>query len=207
MFTGLVETVGVVTAVTGSAPCRLAIKSSLPTDAIALGDSVAIDGCCLTVVAKTVDTLSFEAATETMARTTVGQLAVGSKVHLEQALRAGDRLGGHMVAGHVDGVGSVVRRDVRDQALYLGVRAPRDVARLVAPRGSITVAGVSLTVTAIDDTVFEVCLIPHTLQVTHLGSQAVGQRVNLEADLIARYVERLMLVGLTPQDAKDRGQP
>ncbi len=207
MFTGLVETLGRVTAAVGRAPCRLTIQSNLPSEPISIGDSVAIDGCCLTVVHKAFDTLTFEAATETLARTTIGQLAAGSAVHLEQALRVGDRLGGHMVAGHVDGVGTVVRRDMRDQALYLGVRAPADVARLVAPRGSITVAGVSLTVTAIDDAVFEVCLIPHTLEVTHLGKLTVGQSVNLEADLIARYVERLMLVGLTPQGSQDRGQP
>ena len=207
MFTGLVETVGRVTAVVGQAPCRLSIQSSLSTEAIAVGDSVAIDGCCLTVVHKTADTLTFEAAAETMARTTIGQLKANYGVHLEQALRAGDRLGGHMVAGHVDGVGEVVRREHRGQALYLGVRAPMDVARLVAPRGSITLAGVSLTVTAIEDNVFEVCLIPHTLKVTHLGHLVVGQSVNLEADLIARYVERLLLVGLTPQGSQDRGQP
>lgn len=207
MFTGLVETTGKVVAAVGDAPRRLDIRSSLPTADIRLGDSVAVDGCCLTVVHVSHNTLRFEAATETLARTTLGGLQVGSAVHLEQAMQVGDRLGGHIVAGHVDDTGAVVSREMRGSALYLGIAASAAVSRLVAPRGSVTVAGVSLTVTDVVGDTFFVALIPHTLAVTHLGDLQVGERVNLEADLIARYVERLMLAGLTPLNAQDRGRP
>src|SRR5690606_5891465 len=118
--------------------------------------------------------------------------AAGDRVNLERALRLGDRLGGHMVAGHVDAVGVVRAREVRQSAVYFGIEVPADVLRLVAPRGSVTVAGVSLTVTDVDATCFFVGIIPHTLAVTTFGALQVGARVNVEADLIARYVERLL---------------
>jgi riboflavin synthase len=194
MFTGLVETMGTVVAATGSTPRRLTIQSPLPHGEVRLGDSVAVDGCCLTVVAADATGLAFEAATETLARTTLGGLAVGARVNLERALRLGDRLGGHLVAGHVDGVGTVRERAQRGSALYVGIEAPREVGRLTAPRGSITVAGVSLTVTEVRDMTFWVGLIPHTLGATTLGALQVGDRVNLEADLLARYLERLLHV-------------
>lgn len=207
MFTGLVETLGTVVAATGDSPRRLTIASSIPPDAVQLGDSVAIDGCCLTVVARGATGLTFEAATETLARTTLGQLGVGTQVNLERALRVGDRLGGHLVAGHVDGLGIVMVREQRGSALYLGVEAPADVARLCAPRGSITIAGVSLTVTDVQQRTVFVGLIPHTLAVTTLNALTRGDAVNLEADLIARYVARLMpgSVGLTALDPQDKG--
>jgi riboflavin synthase len=157
-----------------------------------LGDSVAIDGCCLTVVEIEPGHLSFEAASETLARTSLGVLAVGDAVHLERALCFGDRLGGHLVSGHIDAVGHVKHREMRGSALYLTIEAPNEVARLTASRGSITIAGVSLTVTDVVGNAVSVGLIPHTLTHTTLGALAVGDAVNLEADLIARYVERLL---------------
>lgn len=192
MFTGLVQCVGQVVEATGNAPRVLGIHSAMDTSQIRLGDSVAIDGCCLTVVQVGPERLSFEAADETLAHTTMGRLSPGSRVNLEQAMRLSDRLGGHLVTGHVDAVGTIVSRQARDSAVYFGVRAPHVVQRLIAARGSVTVAGISLTVTAVQDDVFFTALIPHTMAVTTAADWAVGDPVNIEADCIARYVERLM---------------
>lgn len=214
MFTGLVECVGQIQAASGVSPRRLQIRSSIPTGETGIGDSVAIDGCCLTVVAKTDDTLTFEAATETLAVTTLGRLQVGDPVNLERALRLGDRLGGHLVLGHVDGIGTVCERQQRDSALYLGVEVPADIARLVAKRGSVTLQGVSLTVTDVQDQRFWVGLIPHTLEATNLDQLQVGNAVNVEVDVMARYLERLVSFqngpdragdSLTEQYLKDKG--
>ena len=192
MFTGLVETVGTVRAAVGTSPRRLTIASAIPPHEVAIGDSVAIDGCCLTAVEVAESGIAFEAATETLSRTTLMGLQPGHRVNLERALRLGDRLGGHLVSGHVDGIGAVRVREYRGSALYLGIEAPDEVARLTAARGSTTIAGVSLTVTDVQDRTFYVALIPHTGQATTLGDLQVGDPVNLEADVIARYVERLM---------------
>jgi len=192
MFTGLIETIGTVRQATGSSPLRLTVASSLPTAEVAIGDSIAIDGCCLTVVAKRDAELTFEAATETLARTTLGALAVSQQVNLERALRVGERLDGHFVTGHVDGLGRVASREQRDSALYLGIEAPPDLAPLIAAQGSVAVAGVSLTVTKVEGARFYVGLIPHTLRATTLGAVRVGARLNVEADLVARYIARLL---------------
>jgi riboflavin synthase len=204
MFTGLVETVGKVRRASGDSPRRLTIESSLPLAEIAIGDSIAIDGCCLTVVEKGNDGVTFEAATETLRRTTLGALKAGEPVNLERALRLGDRLGGHLVSGHVDGLGVVTSREQVESALYLGIEAPADIAPLIASQGSICVAGVSLTVTKVEGRTFWVGLIPHTLAVTTLERVKVSGRVNLEADLIARYVQRLMSFGPTLQEASPK---
>ena len=198
MFTGLIETLGTVRATTGTSPRRLTIASPIPAQETQLGDSVAIDGCCLTVVDIKPGELSFEAATETLERTTLGSLGPGSVVNLERALRVGDRLGGHLVAGHVDGVGTLRERTPRGSAIYFGFEAPPEVIRLTAARGSTCVAGVSLTVTDVDRSHLWVAVIPHTLEVTTLGRLQIGDQVNLEADLIARYVERLLQTGSAP---------
>jgi riboflavin synthase len=202
MFTGLVETVGKITRATGDSPRRLVIASSIPNAEIQLGESIAIDGCCLTVVEIANEGLHFEAATETLARTTIGKLRGGDAVNLERAMRANDRLGGHIVAGHVDGVGVVREVEKRDSALYIGIDAPPEVSPYVAARGSVTVAGVSLTVTDVKGDRFYIGLIPHTLAVTNLTRLRPGSEVNLEADLIARYVARILETKST-----DRAQP
>ena len=187
MFTGIVVELG---EVRDPAP-RLVLHAPETAAGAAIGDSVSIDGCCLTVVAIDGDELSFDAVPETLRRTTLGRLGPGSRVNLEPALRAGDRLGGHIVQGHVDGVGTL-RSAVEDaDAVDMTFDAPADVLRYVIEKGSISVNGVSLTVTGYDDAGFSVSVIPHTRAVTNLGTLAPGDPVNLEADLFGKYVERL----------------
>jgi riboflavin synthase len=193
MFTGIVEEVGEVVAVEATPDgARIAVRAPLLAPLAREGDSVAIAGCCLTVVAAEGDLLRFEAVPETLARTSLRGLAAGSRVNLEDALRAGEPFGGHLVQGHVDGVGVVVW--VRDEGdgHRLRVDVPAELARYVVLKGSICVDGVSLTVAAVDDTGFEVALIPHTWAVTTLSARTPGDRVNLEVDVIAKYVERLL---------------
>ncbi|MCC6868457.1 MAG: riboflavin synthase [Burkholderiales bacterium] len=196
MFTGIVQAVGrIVTTAPQGDGLRLTIDAGpLPVDDVALGDSVAVAGCCLTVIARDGARLDFDASAETL-RCTTGLDRPGD-VNLELALRFGDRLGGHLVSGHVDGVGRVVSFGavVDDPAgsHELVVEAPADLARFIAAKGSVTVDGVSLTVNAVDGARFAVNLIPHTLAVTTLKSLGPGARCNLEIDLVARYVERLL---------------
>jgi riboflavin synthase len=186
MFTGLVREVGVVQSMEGG---RLVVVAAFPAE---LGDSVAVDGVCLTVVAAAGGTLAFDAVPETLARTSLGTLDHGSRVNLEPALRAGDPLGGHYVQGHVDGVGRVrsVAADGDGQRVWFD--APPDLLRYVVEKGSIAVQGTSLTVSAADGGGFEVALIPHTLEATTLGALEQGDPVNLEVDVLAKYVEKLL---------------
>src|SRR5205085_1764895 len=158
----------------------------------ALGDSIAIDGVCLTVVAHDGRTLSFEAVPETLARTSLGSLEAGSRVNLEPALRAGDPLGGHYVQGHVDGVGTVRSVEPEGDGKRIWTDAPAELLRYVVEKGSIAVQGTSLTVAAVGESGFEVALIPHTLEATTLGALEPGDQVNLETDVLAKYVEKLL---------------
>lgn len=196
MFTGIVQAVGRVAALTPRAgDVELLIDSGkLPLDGVALGDSIAVSGACLTVTRLEARAFAADVSNETLACTTLGALAVGSPVNLERALRAGDALGGHYVTGHVDGVATVValRRDAR--SLRVSIEVPERLARYVATKGSATVEGTSLTVNEVDGRVFGVNLIPHTQDVTTLGALTVGQRVNFEVDIIARYVDRMNAV-------------
>ena len=200
MFTGLIAAIGRVTDCRGegSAPRRITLQVPETFASQRLGDSVALDGCCLTAVACGAHSLAFEAATETLERTTLGDLEVGDAVNLEPALRVGDALGGHWVAGHVDGVGTLVSRETRGSAVYMRVQAPPEVLELCAPRGSVTLGGVSLTVTDVDAQTLSVAIIPHTLQATTLANWQAGKRANLEADLLARYAARLLRGRLLP---------
>ena len=193
MFTGIIQAIG---RVTRSEPrggdLRLGIVApELDTSDIALGDSISVSGCCLTVVAREGDTLGFDISNESLALTTLGDLAVGDRVNLEKALRLCDRLGGHLVSGHVDGIGRIVsvEPDARSQRWI--IEAPPALARYIAAKGSVCVDGVSLTVNGIDGARFGVNLIPHTVEQTTFGDHRAGDRVNLEIDLLARYVERL----------------
>ncbi len=193
MFTGLIQAVGCIASrEQRGGDMRLRIEAGvLPMHDVQLGESIAISGVCLTVVEFDAHSFSVDVSNETLACTTLGTLAVGATVNLERALLATDRLGGHLVSGHVDGVGGVlsVIDDARSQRWRFA--AAQSVLRYVAAKGSICVDGVSLTVNAVDDTSFEVNLIPHTLAHTAFGETTVGAAVNLEVDLVARYVERL----------------
>ena len=189
MFTGLVREVGTVASMIDG---RLTIDAPETARGVQLGDSVAIDGVCLTVVAFEKSSLSFDAVPETLARTALGTLDQRSRVNLEPALRAGDALGGHYVQGHVDGVGSVQSVAAEGDGKRIRFAASAELLRYIVEKGSIAVQGTSLTVAAVDDTGFEVALIPHTLHATTLGELEPEQRVNLETDVLAKYVEKLL---------------
>lgn len=180
MFTGIVRERARVVSFDGS---RLVVETGADAD---LGDSVAIAGVCLTVVAREDGSLAFDVVPETLARTTLGGLAAGDEVNVEPSLRAGDQLGGHIVQGHVDGTGSL-----RERGDLTWFDAPAEIVRYCVEKGSIAVDGTSLTVAATDDRGFAVALVPHTLEATTLGSLAPGDAVNLEVDVLAKYVERL----------------
>jgi riboflavin synthase len=190
MFTGLVETRAPIALVREEPPGRrIGVRVPFAGE-VQLGDSVAINGCCLTVVEIAGDVLVFEAGPETLVRTNLGQLAIGSFVNVERSLRVGDRLGGHFVTGHIDGLGTLERRDNSGAWSTFWIRAPRELMRQMASKGSIAVDGVSLTLVNVDDQRFSIMLIPHTLEVTTLGSLVPGSHVNLETDLLAKYVQR-----------------
>ena len=200
MFTGIVEELGTVRAVTPNAGgVRLALAcTEVVTDA-RIGDSIAVNGCCLTVVALAPDGWSADAQIETIDRTTLGDLAPGDPVNLERPMRLGDRLGGHLVLGHVDGVGTVAAVEpLPDGSTRLRIRTPRGLARYLVEKGSVTVDGVSLTITDVAGDEFGVALIPHTLSVTTLGVRRPGDRVNLEADMVAKHIERLVAFATGP---------
>jgi riboflavin synthase len=194
MFTGIIQAIGRIADVkTRGDGLRIAVDIGVRDIAdVAVGESVAINGCCLTVVAINGSTLDFDVSAETL-RCTAGLATVGD-VNVEMALRATDRLGGHLVAGHVDGVGIITQfAAIGDGgSIFAEIDAPSELARFIAPKGSIAVHGVSLTVNGVSGSRFDVNLIPHTLTVTTLGTLAPGARVNLEIDLVARYVARLL---------------
>jgi riboflavin synthase len=197
MFTGLVQEVGEIRAVeprlgSGGADVRLAVGfRAIDRARLELGASICVDGVCLTVAALDADGFTADVSGETLRVTTLGDKRAGHRVNLEPALRAGDALGGHWVSGHVDGVAVVaaITRDAR--SLQARIEAPGPLARYIARKGSVTLDGVSLTVNEVEGTSFGINLIPHTLEVTTLGALAQGSRLNLEIDLLARYVERL----------------
>jgi riboflavin synthase len=194
MFSGIVEELGHVRAVTpraGGARIEIAARTVL-ADA-GLGASIAVNGCCLTVVGCTNDSWEADVVVETLQRTNLGTLAPGDPVNLERPVRLTDRLGGHLVQGHVDGVARVTQlRPHDDGSVMTTFETPADVLRYVVHKGSVAVDGISLTVAAVHDEAFSVAVIPHTLAVTTLGAKQIGDTVNLEADVLAKYVERLL---------------
>lgn len=192
MFTGIVQAVGKVEALTPlGGDLRLSI-GGLPMQDVKIGDSVLVSGCCLTVIAKRADGFDADASKETLSVTTLGDLKPGSAVNLEKALTLGSPLGGHLVSGHVDGLGRVKSRREEARSVRFDIEVPSALSRYVAHKGSIAVDGVSLTVNAVKDRVFDVNIIPHTMAHTTFGRYQPGSRVNLEVDLVARYVESLM---------------
>jgi riboflavin synthase len=193
MFTGIVRERGVVVAVDGGADgVRLVVAAPETAARTGIGDSVSIDGCCLTAVEIAGDSLAFNAVPETLGRTTLGRLEPGVGVNLEPALRAGEPLGGHIVQGHVDDVGRVRTVGPEGDGSRMSVEAPAEILRYCVEKGSIAIAGVSLTVAALEADAFAVALVPHTLAVTTLGGLGPGDEVNLEVDVLAKYVERLL---------------
>jgi riboflavin synthase len=194
MFTGIVQDVGQVTSrEMRGVDARLVITTkNFDLSDTAIGDSISVQGVCLTVVSLTRDSFTADVSHETLSLTTLGELNTGSPVNLEPALRAGDRLGGHLVSGHVDGVAHVSATHSDGDSLRVKVTVPADLARYIARKGSVTVDGVSLTVNEVEGATFGVNLIPHTQTVTTLGRLQPGTRVNLEVDQMARYAERLL---------------
>ncbi len=193
MFTGIVRERGRVTAIEGDADgVRLRIEAPDTAARTAVGDSVSISGVCLTATAVADGALAFDAVAETLSRTSLGRLQPGAEVNLEPALRAGEPVGGHIVQGHVDGVGRVRSLEPEGDGARLTVEAAPDLLRYTVEKGSITVDGVSLTIASLDDDSFSVALIPHTLAETTLSGLAPGDDVNLEVDVLAKYVERLV---------------
>ena len=191
MFTGLVEEIGNVREIERSAlGARLRIEC--PWRDLVLGESIAVNGVCLSVTTMPEGGFTCDASAETLAKTTLGSIARGAGVHLERAMRAGDRFGGHVVSGHVDGVGSVVAKTPLGDALKVEFEVPEVLARFLAPKGSITVDGVSLTANGAEGTRFDVVLVPITREKTLLDRKAIGAPVNLEVDVLAKYVARLL---------------
>ncbi len=193
MFSGLIEEVGKVVGIErGGAAARLRVASSLPAEEICLGDSIAVNGVCLTVVALSGTTATFDVSPETLERTAFRALRPGSPVNLERALRLSDRLGGHIVSGHVDCVATLVERREVSGNIVFAFTLPREFSRYVVEKGSIAIDGISLTVNAASADGFAVNVIPHTAEKTTLREKAVGDPVNIEVDILAKYVERLL---------------
>lgn len=194
MFTGIIEATGTIAGRQArDGDLRLTIAApDLDVCDVAPGDSIAVSGCCLTAVAREGDTLAFDVSNESLSLTTLGGLREGDAVNLEKALRLSDRLGGHLVSGHVDGLGTIVAIEPDARSQRWRIEAPPALTRYIAAKGSICVDGVSLTVNAVDGNCFDVNLIPHTVAVTTFGDRRVGDRVNLEVDMLARHIERLL---------------
>ena len=198
MFTGIVEELGTVEAVEDQGDAiRLTIRATTVLEDAGLGDSIAVNGCCLTVVERTDGTWTADVMQETLDKTSLHGVTPGDQVNLERAVTAAKRLGGHIVQGHVDAVGHVLRREPSEHWEVVEIGMPADLARYLVDKGSITVDGVSLTVVEARDDAFTVSLIPETLARTTLGSRAVGDRVNLEVDVLAKHVEKLLAARLT----------
>jgi riboflavin synthase len=193
MFSGIIEALGAVAEVRQEPPgCRLIVRQRKIAAETRVADSISVNGCCLTVIDRDAETFAFQAGPETLARTNLGELKSGSRVNLERALAVGDRLGGHFVSGHIDGTGQLLSRDDCGEWSTFWFSVPRELAVQMAGKGSIAVDGISLTIVGCEPDRFSVALIPYTLAVTTLGPMRIGDRVNLETDLLAKYVQRLV---------------
>jgi riboflavin synthase len=192
MFTGIITDIATVRAIKKTGDTRFEFTTVYDTSKIVLGASIACNGACMTVVETGDDWFAIEASSESLSRTTLGDLAVGSKVNLERATRVGDELGGHIVSGHVDGVAVLTHRATEGDSLRLSLEVPESFAKYIASKGSVTLEGVSLTVNEVDGNTFGINLIPHTQIHTTLGSKQPGDRINFEIDMLARYVARML---------------
>ncbi|WP_457668694.1 riboflavin synthase [Thiolapillus sp.] len=195
MFTGIIESIGKINSIEDlCGDIRLGVETGkLDLSDVALGDSIAVNGVCLTAVELPGNGFVADVSGETLSLTSLGGLKIGSPVNLEKALTLATRLGGHLVSGHVDGLGTVVSRDEDARSVRFVIEAPKELARYIAHKGSITVDGTSLTVNGVDGARFELNIVPHTLQETIMDTYQAGSKVNLEVDLVARYLERLLL--------------
>jgi riboflavin synthase len=192
MFSGIVEALGTVAELRMEPPgCRIIVREAMIAADTKVADSICVNGCCLTVVEKSGDTFGFQAGPETLARTNLGELKPGSRVNLERALAMGGRLGGHFVSGHIDGAGELIERIDQGEWSTFWFSVPRSLAAQMASKGSIAIDGVSLTIVDSEADRFSIALIPYTLNVTTLGALKVGGKVNLETDILAKYVQRL----------------
>ncbi len=193
MFTGIIETLALVADVVEEPPgVRLVIEAAEIAAEAKIGESIALNGCCLTVVSIAGGKVSFQAGPETLDRTNLGRLKIGDRVNLEQSLKVGDRLGGHFVTGHVDGQGALASREDDGEWSTFWFELPEELARPMVPKGSVAVDGVSLTLVEVTQDRFSVALIPHTLEMTTLGMLKPGDPVNLETDLLAKFVQKQM---------------
>lgn len=192
MFTGIITDIGVIRKIGTAGDTRFDITTGYDVQTIALGASIACNGVCLTVIGTGEDWFAVQASGETLAVTTLGALAKGDRLNLERALCLGDELGGHLVSGHVDGTANLISVSPQGESLRLKVRAPDGLKKYIAPKGSVTLNGISLTVNEVEDRDFGLNIIPHTWQQTTLGAARSGDVLNLEIDMLARYVERMM---------------
>jgi len=203
MFTGLIEEIGEILKLeSDNQASTITVKANKVLKDVKIGDSIATNGACLTVVKHTADQYTVEVMAETMRKTNLNKLKTGDKVNLERALRVGDRLGGHIVSGHIDGVGTVASFQREDNAIWVTVETSKEVLKYIIYKGSITIDGISLTVASVDDKSFKVSLIPLTSGDTTLAAKKIGEEVNLECDIIGKYVEKLMGYS-KPEDKKD----
>lgn len=204
MFTGLVEEIGVVESVIKSAKsARIKIKAKKVLKGVSLGDSISTNGVCLTVTEFDSNSFAVDVMAETMRKSNLKKLMQGDKVNLERALRVGDRLGGHLVSGHIDGVGSIESFEEEDNAVWISISAPQEILKYIVYKGSIAIDGVSLTVAYVDDSMFKVSIIPHTREVTTLLKKNIGDEVNIECDMIGKYVEKFLSLKDSPSVKKD----
>ena len=202
MFTGIVEELGILKSITKtSKSARLILEGQVVLGDVKLGDSIAVNGVCLTVTEFESKTFSVDVMAETLAKSNIGLLKPGSKVNLERALRLSDRLGGHLVSGHIDGIGTIIGQEQVEIAVVTEIKAPSQVMKYIVRKGSIAIDGISLTVVDHTEDTFRVSLIPHTAKLTTLGFKKTGDVVNLEGDMIGKYVERL----LTLQNPRQQG--
>lgn len=206
MFTGIIEELGTVQAIVkGADSAKIRLHAPLVVSDVKLGDSIAVNGICLTVVAFDSATFTAEVMAETLDKTSLGDVRPGEKVNLERALRLSDRLGGHLVSGHVDGVGTIIRQSKHDIAIVTEITYPSPLGKYMVPKGSVAIDGISLTIVEVNPRTFTVSLIPHTRGLTTLGFKKVGDKVNLEVDIIAKYLEKLTLQGKEAENSQPGG--
>jgi riboflavin synthase len=204
MFTGLIEEIGKIESVISSTKsAKITIKARKVLEGVRLGDSICTNGVCLTVTSFGSDRFTVDVMAETVRRSNLKRLSPGDEVNLERALRLGDRLGGHIVSGHIDGVGTIKNYEQEDNAVWITIAASPELLKYIVQKGSITIDGVSLTVAYIDETVFKVSIIPHTSEMTTLLKKRVGDDVNLECDMIGKYVEKLLGIKEQPPVKKN----